>query len=304
MPAHKKYTDEVLRALVLQYPTRKELNKNNRRAYCSMQSNGLLEHYYPIADRRPKGYWSYDKIKSFMSQYECASGLASTKEGLSCETAARKMGVYKDLQQELNYKVYGKEYSSLYKRLVYLLTSESNPREVYIGITCNLARRCAEHKKSGKFDGRFTAKALTESLPAKEAAEKEKILINQYRGDGYHIVVNKHDGGALGKSDSKYNESDYLKAIEACDTLLEFAKNYSGLCDWGRRQGIHLESTSELRRVSDNAPTLSECRRKAKICRNREDLRVNHRRFYDASLKKYRGMLDEVLPVKTRSKAA
>jgi len=45
------------------YNTKKEFEVNNKSAYHAAIKNGWIKELYPDPDKKPNGYWTYDKCK-------------------------------------------------------------------------------------------------------------------------------------------------------------------------------------------------------------------------------------------------
>lgn len=139
----------------------------------------------------PRGYWDDEKLAKEMGKYETIKEFRTNSPN-ACAAWYRRPDKEK-------FKHLLKPVGNYYRRHVYRII-DTEKREVYVGLTCNLKNRQQSHRtqKMGKIFGpNLVLEDMTGLLPAVDAQRIEQMLIDCYKNLGY-TVHNVVRGGGLG----------------------------------------------------------------------------------------------------------
>lgn len=216
----KKWTKEKLKKESLKYKTLSDFRKYSKNAYAAALKYNLIgtfiTHLGDLQDRKPVGYWTYDKVKKVAQKY------TNRKDFMDNDSAAaawaKANGYWDDLTSDWDYL------GSLNFRGVYAW--EFTDKTVYVGLTDNFERREKEHlsdegvtvvSKHMKETGlRPTFVKISDYLEVKEAQSLEECTIATYEDNGW-ISLNRAKAGGLG----------WCKRYWTLERVKEEAKKYN-----------------------------------------------------------------------------
>jgi predicted GIY-YIG superfamily endonuclease len=202
------WTKEKCQEEALKYSNRKDFRNN--KAYQAARKMKWLNDIclHMIEYNKKKGYWTKEKCQElaleciyrneFQQKYKIAYN-TSLKNNWLDEICSHMIPC-----------------GNLNERLIYAFIFPDN--YVYIGLTCNIARRKWEHlneqrKNTSVYKYILKTKnipkliELTDYIYVDEAIKLEKYYIEMYSNNGY-ILLNKNKGGTIGYS-KKNNNWDY-----------------------------------------------------------------------------------------------
>ena len=184
-----------IRAAYKEAKNRSDLAKNFQGAMAAAKRLNLhnkLISKLPIRVRQPK-VGSVENIYRRASMYKNVSEFIAKEPG--AYNSASKLGILKDVTKHMKRK------GNLYFRFVYQVF---NGRHCYFGLTSNIEKRFANHRKSRDkrrahlFRSPLSTKKVSKRMEAAAAREHESRLISRYQKNKAWIVLNKNDGGGLG----------------------------------------------------------------------------------------------------------
>lgn len=147
---------------------------------------------------------------------------------------------------------------NVYLRKVYEIRNEAT-QEIYVGISCDVARRFSDHAETGTPQVRDAIgrgaelRIVTDLLPAEEAGSMEARLIEEYRKQGW-MVLNTQEGGNLGAPYRRVTTEEILAAANSCKTRKEFRERFNSLAQAAQRW----EMMEELFKEHENNGYASE----------------------------------------------
>jgi predicted GIY-YIG superfamily endonuclease len=140
---------------------------------------------------------------------------------------------------------------NLYNRLVYAVISQEL-RQAYIGLTCNLSSRLAEHRKGRQKATKELVQAedlqiiqLTGWVNKDEAIRLEAYYIEHYRNIGF-VVMNKAKAGALGTPNKVLTKEKVYQIASEYDTYLSFWKARESVRQTAYKDGYLQELKADL----------------------------------------------------------
>ena len=190
--------------------------------------------------KKPNGYWT--KERCYELALQCNSRSEFKRKFITPYDNVRKN---KWLDDICSHMIKG----NLLKRYIYSFEFDDNC--VYVGLTCNIKKRISEHTTSNinkkesivyehinKTGLTPIIKTLTE-IPIDEniAGSVEQIYIDKYLTDGW-IILNKRNGGSLGRSIRKWTKITIEKEAIKYNTRIEFYKKSSNAYNSARKHGI------------------------------------------------------------------
>ena len=201
----------------------KEFQNKYSGAYKASLKNGwfdeITKHFILI--KKKNNYWNKFNCKVEALKYNNRSDFRIYSSG--AYKSALKNNWLDDLCTHMKIK------GNLYNRINY--SYEFSDNHVYIGLTCDIKRRNYEHmtdKNSVVYQhilktGVIPVFKFDLLKPVKEAQVIEILQINNYKIKNW-IILNKANGGSLGKSNTKWNYEKTKEEALKYNTRLEFQK--------------------------------------------------------------------------------
>lgn len=276
------WTYEKAKEVALKYNKLKEFRENpeDGSVYNIINNNGwreLLEHME--FGMKPKGYWTYEKCKEIALKYKSRSEFSKSKNDCTAYSVICQNKWY-ELLNHIKRKM------TLKKRHIYAYEfPQSNV--AYIGLTCDIKRRHAQHlgvehnrKKSPVFSyieksGEYpTFKVLTRRpLNEENAPKKEDECIKKYKQDGW-VMLNKAKAGSLGGV-YKWKYDKIVEISKTCKTMKEFNKKVPF---WARKS-INKEQLHDITKNLTNEIitwTHEKCKEVAIGCKNQSEFQKKY----------------------------
>lgn len=240
----KKYTEEFLKKVKDEYPTRDDIKTRNFELYYNLRHRKHLNLIYPesISDGKFTNKFTADDIFEMVKGFKTKKDINEFYPTL--RKIAKRMGIWDTISQNL------RPLGNSYNRLVYAYEFDDN--YVYVGLTYNVDIRDKSHtgKHKVSYSGVYNHINETNIVPHRkiisngyinyiEAAELETLTIDEYRKNGWYIL-NKVKGGGLGGGCHKVIKYtiDYIKYDSSkYNTLKDFRKNSNGSFQAAKRKG-------------------------------------------------------------------
>lgn len=276
------WTYEKAKEVALKYNKLKEFRENpeDGSVYNIINNNGwreLLEHME--FGMKPKGYWTYEKCKEIALKYKSRSEFSKSKNDCTAYSVICQNKWY-ELLNHIKRKM------TLKKRHIYAYEfPQSNV--AYIGLTCDIKRRHAQHlgveqnrkkspvlsyiEKSGEYP---TFKVLTRRpLNEENAPKKEDECIKKYKQDGW-VMLNKAKAGSLGGV-YKWKYDKIFEISKTCKTMKEFNKKVPF---WARKS-VNKEQLHDITKNLTNEIitwTYDKCKEVASWCKNQSEFQKKY----------------------------
>lgn len=189
----------------------------------------LDNHWYDILDIKriikPKGYWTYERCKITTLNY---TDIMIFKK----ENGGAYYQIFKNNWYELFDHM--RRLPNFYKRLIYVYEFPDNT--CYVGLTCNLDRRCKQHFKDVdssvyKYINEKNLQPIlrikSDYINIKDAVKMENDTLSLYINNGWNIL-NKNKTGSIGMTRLLWNKEKCISEIKKYKTHGEFRKNSPG----------------------------------------------------------------------------
>ena len=244
-----RWTMETSKEEALKYETRGEFYNGSKGAYNWCWRNECLDevcdHMEPPRNTRKTCNWTKEKCQEEALKYETRS------EFYRCSSSAYQWCWRNECLDEVCDHMSGVRDNEL-PRCIYAHMFPD--RSIYIGLTCDVGRR-EENRSNDENDAVTKYKLetgyesdhilLTDYIDEKEAQEKEKIYIEQYRKEGWNIL-NRNSGGGLGGGAYLWDEETSKEEALKYETRGEFSTNSGGAYQWCWRNGKLEEFCSHM----------------------------------------------------------
>ena len=202
---------------------------------------------------KPNGYWTFDRCHEDAKPHKTIGDWQSSGSG--GYSAASQRGYVPKIKALVKFETLG----NMEKRFVYVY--EFADKSVYVGLTCHLQNRHAQHLKSKRFTKEkvgvaFEKKIITKNpIAVSRAAELEGTIIKEYESDGW-TILNKASAGGLGGRGAAKNIEEYVTSCaKQCKTKKEFEARFNGAYQAAHRLGILNQISTHMavlrRRLSD-----------------------------------------------------
>jgi predicted GIY-YIG superfamily endonuclease len=235
----------------LNYNTRKDFRTKSPLAYRWALEYGLfgktIHHLGQVQDRKPAGYWDYEKLKAEAFKYKSKKEFGEKNKG--AVSTAKKMGIWDEITAHMQ------TLGSLYERAVYAW--EFPDKSVYVGLTYNLEQRglahldeegktqVSKHIKKTKLVPIF--KLVSGYVNQEEAQDIEICTIDEYKSQGWKIL-NVAKGGGLGSCRRRWTDDDIRQEAKKYDNVADFKKFAYSAYVSAQKYGIFDEVTKNMKR--------------------------------------------------------
>ena len=235
-----KWTKEALAKSASRYETLKEWRLSEPSAYATASRLKLLpELTIGMEKKIEHGFWTEAVVSERAKQF--TNKRDWIKSDYKSYTAAQRLGIVDKVS------VHMEPLGNRHKRCLYSIEIIGQ-NIIYIGLTYDFRRRMRDHMKSRRFvdlidkygEGCIEKLQLTNYIDKKEAAEKEGLLVEQFKKQGYQIL-NIQKTGSLGGNIIKWTK----------EAILEDAKKYSKVMDWVNAPGSGYPSASAMGIISE-----------------------------------------------------
>jgi hypothetical protein len=206
-----------------------------------------ITHLGPKQDRKPSGYWDYEKLKAEAFKYQSKKEFGEKNKG--AVSTAKKMGIWDEITAHM------KPLGSLYERAVYAW--EFPDKSVYVGLTYNLEQRAiahldsegktqvSRHIKNSKLIPTF--KLVSDYVVQNEAQNLENCTIEAYKSNGWNVLNVKKAGG-LGSCRRKWTDDAIRDEAKKYDNVADFKKYAYSAYVSAQKYGIFDEVTKDMTR--------------------------------------------------------
>lgn len=228
------------------YKTRTDFQYGSSGAYDKALDEGWVDDCFAghpnkgfALDRSESGTWTIENLEAEASKFGTKREMRAANPA-AYQAAKKAKAVDYIFRNHVNR---GKTVN-MNHRCLYVFEDEQT-KEFYVGLTCDISRRYADHKKSSKFNG-FKFKTLKfpeiydkkirtykgvdiEYIPVVTAAKMEQFLIENYKKDEGFKSINKAKGGSIGSVNKIWTKDACQALADQCKNRAEFAKNGGAL---------------------------------------------------------------------------
>lgn len=277
------------------YTTKKEFRSQSPLAYRWAIEYGLfgtsIHHLGQKQNRKPSGYWDYEKLKAEAFKYKTKKEFSEKNKG--AVSTAKKMGIWDEITSHMV------NLGNLSKRAVYAW--EFPDKSVYVGLTYNLEMRGLQHlDEEGKTQVskhiKLTKtvplfKLLSDYVPPQEAQNLESCSIEEYKNNGWKIL-NKAKAGGLGTCRRKWTDEEIFKVAKKFDNVSDFKKFAHSAYVSAQKYGIFDEVTKDMKRFRETF-TDDEIRNVASKYKRKDLFKKNEPKIVQAA--RARGIYDDLV---------
>jgi predicted GIY-YIG superfamily endonuclease len=245
-------------------------------------------------ERKPNGYWTYERCKECASKYTCVSDLQRF-----CSSVYNV--IYKNKWYEL--VDHFERRGNRYKRLIYVYEFSDNT--FYVGLTGNLKRRSKQHSvdiNSSVYKHMIEVNIepilllKSEYIDVDEAIILEEYYLNKYIKNGWKSI-NKVKTGGLGSSNIKWTKIKCIEEGTKYTKISEYQSKSKSSYNAALKNGWIDEVCKHMKRCKSKNGEYNNkflCREVAKVCKNRSDFLKHNWAAYNYSI--INGWMDEFFP--------
>jgi predicted GIY-YIG superfamily endonuclease len=196
-----------------------EFNAMRKGAYLASMRQGILEDMCAHMQRKkqPNGYWTKGRCAARAKLHSTRTAFKNAEPGAHCSAAEN--GWLDDICAHMDRR------GNRALRHVYVIMSREQ-RSVYVGLSFNVRRRIAEHKRGGALKVQaLLAKPhrifISGLMSKNEAGHREIDLISRFRDRGY-VALNVTRGGTLGGAVRKWTKDACVTEAVKYSTRRDF----------------------------------------------------------------------------------
>jgi len=238
--ARFNWTKELLIEDAKKYETILKWRQNSSSAYQTARGIGVFKE---ATSHMPEVFrWTESLILADAKKYNSrtdwrASGFA--------HVAAKRLGIYDQAVKHME------RLGNLDKRMIYCFHSNN---KAYIGLTFNLTKRMADHKREGKqyiyLKNKYDENAiewiqLTDYVDQEKAAYLEGYYIKSFRKKGY-TILNEAEAGGLGGHFIKWTKEKILADALLYPSRKQWKKYSKSAFQRAKRTGCFDEVTAHM----------------------------------------------------------
>lgn len=285
----------------LKYDNRKDFRTKSPLAYRWAIKYKLfgntINHLGNLKDRKPAGYWDYEKLKDESLKYKTKKEFSEKNK--AAVSSAKSMGIWDEITAHME------PIGNLINRAVYAW--EFPDKSVYIGLTFNLKMRGLQHlDEEGKTqvskhirETKTTPifKLISNYVPAVEAQDLESCSIEDYKVNGWKILNIKKAGG-LGSCKRTWTYDNLKQEANKYDNVGDFKNKSHSAYVSAQKYGYFDELTKHMSRKTKTYNEY-EIKNVASKYSNFTDFYNNEKSIYHAARKL--GIIDDITKNMKRS---
>ena len=239
------WTKKTIKKANKDFKTFKQWYEEDLRSYAAAQKLKLLEdkdvvgHLIKVQGR-PVSKWTKQAVltDALLDDSRSAWKLRSP----AAYRASRDRGYFEDAVKHMTLM------GNKYKRCIYSIEIKGK-NKIYIGLSQNFKIRMNVHLKSQRFKKykgeKLIMTQLTDYIDREKAAQLEKNLIKQKKGEGYDLL-NKDKGGGLGGATLEWTKHKVLDSAKKEKYKVRWKENEPGAYAAARNGGYLKEAVAHM----------------------------------------------------------
>lgn len=247
-----KWNRDTIREAIQTCETRTEFKKRYDQAYRQIRRHGWQDLLEALPSRNAP-YWTCERIREIVSKCSSRFQFRSSYPGAyhaivthGWEDLLSNLPEIINLPESMTWCVYCWQFHGMHT--------------VYIGLTCDYARRINEelrysnaspvHDYIEQTGCTYSVHQLHSNLGATDAADLERAYIAKYRADGY-TLLNRNQGGSLGRynglCEPRMSDDELLETIfRKFNSYKDLRVNGQSLLNQARKRGLKSAITDIL----------------------------------------------------------